>query len=179
MTLTIILLSATLIALVAGVLCFRMLRKLTNPQVTSRDLDSWIDINFASNRPMERLLDPTEFEFLRKRGLNKERIEQLRAQRRQLFRMYLRRLTMDFNTVCSTLSEMLVNSAVDRPDLARTIGEQRMLFYRKLVEVEVRLRLSALGFDMAPTLDLIRPLQMLHEECSRLIPAALPAGAGA
>ena len=114
MTMTVISIAA-LVAVAAGILCVYMLRKLINPRVSSEDLHSWVDINAQSSRPLERLLDPSEFEYLRRRGLGKQRIEQLQAQRRKLFRMYLRRLTCDFNTACCAISEMLVNSTVDRP----------------------------------------------------------------
>ena len=80
---------AAVIALAIAVACYRALRKLTRPEVSSEDLNAWIDSDWQSCSPMERLLDPSEFEFLKKRGLSKERINALRAKRRSLFRMYL------------------------------------------------------------------------------------------
>jgi hypothetical protein len=135
-------------------------------------LNDWSDINYQASSPIERLLDPSEFEFLRKRGLSRHRIEQLRAKRRSIFRMYLRRLTYEFNAAHAALQAVLITAPIDRPELARELGKQRFLFYRGLIGVEVRLRLNALGFDgvPVPSLELIRPLERLHLEFCALVP---------
>lgn len=171
MNMTVIWISS-LIALALAGACFHVLRKLTRPRLSSEDLNEWIDITWQAGSPIERLLDPSEFEFLRKRGLSKERVQQLRAKRRSLFRMYMRRLAHDFNVADAALKTVLVTANVDRPDLARELGRQRILFYRGLIGVEMRLTLNALGFDSMPlsSLELIRPLERLHLEFSRLVP---------
>jgi hypothetical protein len=135
-------------------------------------LNAWIDIGWQARSPLERLLDPAEFEFLQKRGVSEARIRELRAKRRKLFRMYMRRLTHDFNVAHAALQTVVVTASVDRPDLARELGKQRLLFYRGLIGVEVRLTLNALGFDSVPvpSLALIRPLERLHLEFSSLVP---------
>jgi hypothetical protein len=163
---------AVLLALTIAGACFRLLRKLTRPQVSSEDLNAWIDINWQSCSPLERLLDPAEFEFLQKRGLSKQRIRGLRAKRRGLFRMYLRRLTNEFNMADAALRTVLVTTGCDRPNLARELARQRVLFYRGLIGVELRLTLNAMGFDSVPvpSLDLIRPLERLHLEFCNLVP---------
>src|SRR5690348_14135456 len=107
---------AALLALAIAGACVRVLRKLTRPQVSSEDLNACIDINRQPCSPMERLLDPAEFEFLQKRGMGKKRIAQVRAKRRQLFRMYTRRLTREFNMAHGTLQSLLVAERIDRPE---------------------------------------------------------------
>ena len=167
----IVLLIASLIALATcGAGCL-VLRTLTRPQVSTEDMNDWIDINWQNCRPLERLLDPTEFQFLRDRGLSKERIKQLRFQRQKLFRLYLRRLTHDFNGVHAVLKMAMVNSASDRPDLAQELATQRIAFHRALIGVEFRLVLYAAGFDTAPSMDLIRPMERLHARFCELMPA--------
>ena len=163
---------AALIAFAIVAACFRALRKLIRPQVSAEDLNTWIDMNWQSCSPLERLLDRSEFEFLERRGLDKARIHALRAKRRELFRMYMRRLTHEFNSAHAALQTVLVTAEVDRPELARELARQRLLFYRGLIGVEVRLRLNAMGFDSVPvpSLALIRPLERLHLECCRLVP---------
>src|SRR2546426_8822334 len=94
---------AGLVALAVAGACFHFLLKLTRPRVNSDDLNAWIDINWEFCSPLERLLDPSEFEFLRKRGLSEARIRELRAKRRSLFRMYMRRLTHEFNLAHAAL----------------------------------------------------------------------------
>jgi hypothetical protein len=163
---------SALCALATAGACFRVLRKLTRPQVSSEDMNAWTDIDWHSCSPLERLLDPSEFEFLERRGLSKARIDALRAKRRALFRMYMRRLTNEFNLAHAALLSVLVSTEIDRPDLTRELALQRLLFYRGLIGVEVRLTLNALGFDSvpAPSLSLIRPLERLHLEFCSLVP---------
>src|SRR5437870_726430 len=117
-----------LIALVMAGISVWLLRKLTRPEVSSEDLNAWIDLDWRSCSPLERLLDPSEFAFLQKRGVSQARIGELRARRRTLFRMYMRRLTREFNVAHDALKTALVTSEVDRPDLARELGRQRLLF---------------------------------------------------
>jgi hypothetical protein len=135
-------------------------------------LNAWIDIDWQSCSPLERLLDPAEFEFLERRGMSKARIDALRAKRRELFRMYMRRLAHEFNLAHAALQSVLLTTEVDRPELARKLAQQRLLFYRGLIGVEVRLTLNALGFDSVPvpSLSLIRPLERLHLEFCSLAP---------
>jgi hypothetical protein len=161
---------AVVTATMVGVSCFRFLRKLTNPQVSSEDLNAWIDLNWQSSRALDRLLDPNEFAFLRKRGLSQSRVKELRAKRRKLFRMYLRRITHEFNTANAALQMLMVHSTSDRPDLAQLLATQRVQFYRGLVGVEFKLMLNACGFDAVPTLELIRPLERLRDEFCRMAP---------
>jgi hypothetical protein len=172
---------AALIAFAIAGAGYRVLRKITRPKLSVEDLNARIDIDWLSCSPLDRLLDPSEFEFLKRRGLSNERINALRAKRRSLFRMYMRQLTHEFNTAHTALQTVLVSSQVDRPDLARQLGKQKLLFYRGLVTVEVRLTMNALGFDSVPmpTMDLIRPLERLHQEFSRLMPQMAMSGAQA
>jgi hypothetical protein len=163
-------LAAVLGLLAAGGVCFKLLRKLMNPEVSSEDMNAWIELRWQNWRPLERLLDPNEFEFLRRQGLDKARINELHAKRRTLFRMYLRRLTHEFNTAHSALQLLMVHSDCDRPDLAQMLATQRIQFYRGLLGVEFRLALNAGGFETVPSLDLIRPLETLRNEFCRLAP---------
>jgi hypothetical protein len=162
---------ASLIALASGGACLWIVRRITGAQASAKDLDAWIDINWQTCRPIERLLDPTEFEFLRGKGMSKQRISKLRTERRKLFRMYLRRLTHEFNHVHSGLQLAMVRSTTDRPDLAKELGRQRAIFYKHLVMVEVRLAMNAAGFDCLPSMELIRPLERMHLEFRSLVPA--------
>ena len=163
---------ASLVALILGGASFLVLRKLTHARVSGEDMKTWMGFDWHTAGPLERLLDPAEFALLVERGFSPKRVKQLRARRRTLFRMYLHRLTEEFNTVHDSLQVMLVSAAVDRPDLARDLHHQRLLFYRGLIGVELRLTLNALGFEAAPSLELLRPLERLHLEFCRLVPAA-------
>ena len=62
----------------------------------------WInDLSTEHYRPMFRLLDSADIEFLRSQpGYSREMETKLRQQRVQVFRGYLRCLQNDFNRVC-------------------------------------------------------------------------------
>ena len=163
---------ALLVSLTIGAACLLILRKLTLPRAAAEDMNSWVDSDCYTAHALERLLDPAEFAHLRQRGLSTARIRELRARRRALFRRYLRRLTEEFNTAHYSLQMVLVSAGSDRPDLARELNHQRLLFYRGLIAVELRLALHTLGFDAAPSLKLLVPLERLHLEFCRLVPSA-------
>src|SRR5437763_8657862 len=69
----------------------------------------WIDeLSIERYRPMLRLLDSTDLEFLRTQpGYSPKMESKLRAQRCQIFRGYLRCLSMDFGRVCMALKLLM------------------------------------------------------------------------
>src|SRR3954452_17923265 len=79
----------------------------------------WIsDLSTERYRPMLRLLDSTDIEFLRGQpGYSRDMEAKLRMQRCQVFRGYLRCLTSDFQRVCMALKIVMAQSEHDRPDL--------------------------------------------------------------
>jgi hypothetical protein len=72
----------------------------------------WIsDLSTDHYKPMLRLLDSADIEFLRGQpGYTREMESKLRAQRCQVFRGYLRSLTSDFQRVCMALKIVMVQS---------------------------------------------------------------------
>src|SRR5664279_2164904 len=70
----------------------------------------WIDeLSTDRYRPMMRLLDSGDIEFLRSQNGYSPKMEaRLRAQRCQIFRGYLRCLDMDLQRVCVALKLVLV-----------------------------------------------------------------------
>ena len=83
----------------------------------------WIDeLSIDRYRPMMRLLDPEDFEFLRSQpGITSRQVARLRAQRCRIFRGYLRSLSADFGHVCMALKLLIAESQQDRADLARLL----------------------------------------------------------
>jgi hypothetical protein len=127
------------------------------------------------HRPMQRLLDPTELQYLQNHGISKERLNKLRSERRRIYRLYLRSLTQDFNRVHTILNLLLICSYSDRPDLATRLAQQKFVFYRNLLLVEVRLSLHACGFEKIPEIDLLRPLEIIQAQLRELAPVTMPA----
>jgi hypothetical protein len=111
--------------------------------------------------PFHRLLDPADFEFLRRRGASEKQVRKLRAERRRLFRLYLRSLARDFHQVHRAIKRILVQARVDRPDLAVTLARQQAAFYRNMLIAEVLLFAHACGWDNLPAMDLLEPLNTI------------------
>jgi len=72
----------------------------------------WIDeLSVERYRPMLRLLDGADLEFLRSQpGFNNAMAIKLRAQRCQIFRGYLRCLDADFGRVCGAIKVLMLQS---------------------------------------------------------------------
>jgi hypothetical protein len=99
-------------------------------------------------RPMARLLQERDWEYLSAQpGFPASKVRAIRAQRRGLFRQYLRCLICDFGSICLILRGLMVQSTIDRPDLAKAISRQRMAFVLAIAKIEMRLVAHAVGFS--------------------------------
>src|ERR1017187_927548 len=107
----------------------------------------WIDeLSIDRYRPMMRLLDSGDIEFLRSQPGSTSRIEhQLRAQRCQVFRGYLQCLQRDFERVCTAIKFLMAQSQQDRPDLAAVLVHHQIMFVSGMLAVHFRLVLYRLG----------------------------------
>ena len=63
---------------------------------------------------------------------------------------------------------MLIQSHIDRPELATELATQKLTFYRNLVQVEFRLTLHAWGIERMPALNLLQPLEALESQLRQL-----------
>src|ERR1700722_2420416 len=75
----------------------------------------WIeDLSLDRYRPMLRMLDGGDIEFLRSQpGFTPSMATKLRAQRTQIFRGYLKSLETDFVRVCSAIKIIMLQSTQD------------------------------------------------------------------
>jgi hypothetical protein len=130
----------------------------------------WLDeFSLESYRPMERLLNEGDFEFLASQpGYHSGIARELRAERRKIFRVYLHSLIRDFNRLMRLAELMMVYSEQDRPDLARTIFGLRRQFYMNVVAIEIRLALSPLPAGVIEVKHLIRSLAAMQENVEQL-----------
>jgi len=137
----------------------------------------WIDdLSPDRYRPMMRLLDSRDFEFLRSQnGFTPKMESRLRAQRCQIYRGYLRCLETDFQRVCTALKLVLVQSEHDRPDLSAVLLHNQILFAAGLLAVHVRLVLYGWGIGTADADALVRIFDRMAYELRHLVPAAMPA----
>jgi hypothetical protein len=96
-------------------------------------------------RPMLRLLSVADSELIADPALRRK----LRTQRCDLFRDYLRHLTDDYGKVLAEVRSIMVQSGTDRPDLAKALVRNRVLFAVALCRIEFRLQLYAVGIGKA------------------------------
>jgi len=136
----------------------------------------WIDeLSTDRYRPMRRLLDARDIQFLRSQaGFTPKMESKLRAQRCRIFRGYLRCLDMDFQRVCTALKLVLVQSEQDRPDLSTVLLHNQILFAAGLLAAHLRLILYGWGICTVDANRLVRIFDGMAFELRHLVPAAMP-----
>ena len=167
---SIVFLAALILATVA------VLRKLDSPNRSLPVTAEWIDeLSTGRYRPMMRLLDSRDIEFLRSQaGFTPKMEAKLRAQRCQIFRGYLRCLDMDFQRVCMALKLVLLHSEQDRPDLSALLVHHRIMFATGLLAARFRLFLYRWGICTVDVTSLVRIFDVMRIELRTLVPAAMP-----
>jgi uncharacterized membrane protein len=123
-------------------------------------------------RPMLRLLSEDDFGFL---GSNPGLCKTLRAERRKLFRSYLRCLEKDYAGLLACVRLAMVQSGLDRPDLARALARNRALFAVAICKIELRLALHASGTANVDISGLVGAFETLRTEIAGLTPASVAA----
>jgi hypothetical protein len=119
-------------------------------------------------KPMLRLLSDSDLDFAAANPKIKSRI---RSQRREVFRGYLRCLTKDYARLLSGIRGMMVESGVDRPDLAKALASNRARFAFALCRIELHLQLHALGIGKVDVSGLVEALDSLRGAVSVMTPA--------
>jgi len=139
----------------------------------------WIDeLSIERYRPMMRLLDGGDLEFLRSQpGFTSSMAGKLRAQRCQIFRGYLRCLSNDFGRVCSAIKLVMLQSKHDRPDLATALLRNQMMFATGIVVVQCRLFLYRWGLCGVDVTSIVKIFDMMRIELRTLVPASAMMGA--
>jgi hypothetical protein len=163
-----IIIPASLLMLALGTTAFFLLRSLFAGSRFQDDAAPVLEVCWRDYRPLDRLLDPADFEFLRRRGISKAKIKKLQTERRKIYRLCLRSLAYDFNLVHRSVNLVLVQSRVDRPELAAELARQKLAFYRNLLRAEFRLTLHACGLEHMPAIDLLQPLEILQSHLRQL-----------
>lgn len=101
-------------------------------------------------RPMLRLLADKDTALTTNPAMRRK----LRAQRCDTFREYLRYLTGDYGKLLAGVRLVMSQSSVDRPDLAKALLKNQVLFAVALCRVDLRLRLYTLGIGRTEALNL-------------------------
>ena len=127
------------------------------------------DFSIARYRPMERLFVEEDYDFLASHpGFHPGISRKLRAERRQIFRHYLRCLRRDFDRLLAAAKLVLVHASKDRPELATPLFKQRLVFQYAMFMVEVRLALQALGLGTVDVRGLVGSLESMRDQLRML-----------
>ena len=153
-----------------------LLRKLNSANHSLPVTAEWIDeLSTDRYRPMMRLLDSRDIEFLRSQaGFTSKMEAKLRAQRCKIFRGYLRCLDLDFQRVCMALKLVLVHSEQDRPDLSAVLVHHQIMFACGLLAARFRLLLYRWGICTVDVTALVQIFDVMRIELRTLVPAAMP-----
>ena len=116
-----------------------------NPEHTP-DFEWCRQFTTARYRPMERLLQGDDYEFLEAQpGFDPEIARRLERARRAIFKRYLRSLSRDFERLVAAAAAVMTISHEDRPELARALFYQRIAFAWAMGQVRFRLVLNGMG----------------------------------
>jgi len=147
-------------------------RTVASPKSAHPITAEWVEeLSIDRYRPMLRLLDDRDVRALiRKPGIPQERIAQFRHERCRIFQKYLKRLRADFASVCLALKVVMLQSNVDRPDLAATLLRAQFRFALGMVSVQARLILFELGIGSVDVTGLFTLFDSMRLELRSLTP---------
>lgn len=158
---------------IAGVFRYIAWTRVQQGRVASHPVDVFAEISADKYSPMSNLLDEADFLYLSTQpGFTSDLGRRFRAERRRLFRAYLRALQRDFDRLYSAASTVMLFSSEDRPDLAKALFRRRLAFRWAMARVEARLLLHGLGIGTVPASELIGTLQALQMQVRHLVAAA-------
>lgn len=155
-----------------GGLCF-LIRKIAFSNAVLPVTAEWIDeLSVERYRPMLRLLDGKDIEFLRVQpGFTPAMEKQLRRQRCQIFRGYLHSLSTDFRRVCAAIKVVILYSKSDRPDLASALIQHQLVFGLSFLRVEAALQFYRWGLCDVDVSSLMGVFDATRVELRSLVPA--------
>jgi hypothetical protein len=149
-------------------------RRLTGSRGDLPVTAGWIDeLSIERYRPMMRLLDTDDVSFLRSQpGFTPAMVRRLRSQRVQVFKGYLRCLTLDFNRVCAAMKLIMLQSRRDRPELAEALVRHQFLFSSGMLMVHFRLALYRFGIGGVDVTSLVQIFDVTRAELRTMVPVA-------
>jgi hypothetical protein len=151
------------LAAAAFVVLFR--RAHARAEAAQNDVGWASEFSIAKYRPMERLFLEEDYDFLAAQpGFHPRIYGKLQAERRRVFRHYLRCLRRDFDRLSTAAKTLLLMAPQDRPDLARNILKQRVTFSFALWGVEIRLLLQTLGLGTVDIRPLVGTMESMREQ---------------
>jgi uncharacterized membrane protein len=168
------LIASALFLVALGALAWQVLRRMRIPGEAEPSSVPTISAAISTDRyrPMLRLLSDEDLNFV---PANSNLRRALRTRRRELFRSYLRCLTRDYAHLLGGIRSAMVQSGLDRPDLARALAKNRTLFMITICKVEFRLALHAVGIGKVDISGLVAALESLRNQVGVLSAAPMAA----
>jgi hypothetical protein len=122
-------------------------------------------------RPMFRLLDESDFEYIiPARYPGRARLLRcFRAERRSLFRVYLRELRADHARIVAAIRNLLIESQIDRPDLALAMYRCQFTFVLAMASIELKLLLHATGIGTVDARALVAAMEGLQQQLQDMV----------
>jgi len=164
---TVVLFGAAVLLVLLGVAFGMLFAKLLSRERATPASEEWEDV-FSPGRykAMERLLEEADYQYLSsKSGDNKRLQKRLRDQRVRIFGAYVNCLSQDFTRICNAIKKIMVDSQVDRPDLAGLLMKQHFIFTFTVLTIEFRLVLYNFGLGAPDGRSLIEALESM---CAQL-----------
>jgi hypothetical protein len=129
-------------------------------------------------RPMMRLLDSDDLEFLKSTpGFQPEMVSQMRKERCQIFRSYLKCLESDFQRVCCAVKILMMQADQDRPDLASLLLRSQMAFGWGVLAIQFRATLYSYGVGTVDVKALLKQFDAMRLELGNLTPVSMASAA--
>lgn len=165
--------AAALLVLAAVAFLFLFRRLISRQRDEHLDLEWCRQFSIAKYRPMERLFADDDYEFLAAQpGFHPRIYRKLQAERRRVFRRYLRCLSHDFNRLSTVAKLLLLHAPQDRPDLASTLLKQKLIFSYAMAAVQCRLVLQTLGLGTVDVRRLVAALEAMRQQLGQLSQSA-------
>jgi hypothetical protein len=156
---------------IAGSAVALAIRKVASPKNSHPVTAEWIEeLSVSRYQPMLQLLDEREVRALERQGAEPDRVAQFRCERTRIFREYLKRLHGDFASICLALKVVMLQSAIDRPDLAATLVRARIGFAKGIISVQAHLVLYELGIGNVDVRSLLTLFDTMRLELRGLTP---------
>jgi hypothetical protein len=166
---------SVLVCLVLGAGMGWLVRRILSPNARLPLTAAWIDeLSLERYRPMLRLLDEQDLDFLRRQpDFTPRMVSRLRAQRSRIFLEYLSFLNQDFARVVMALKLVLIQAQKDRPELASALLRHQFEFAAGMVSAHGRLFLYRWGLCSVDVTGLMRIFDATRLELQKLVPATL------
>ena len=175
------LLTSTVIFASLGVVFTLLFRELVGRESASPLTENWDNLFCPQRyRPLQRLLDNSDYRYLASQPkCGRALARRYHVERTEIFRGYMRCLRKDFVRVLGAIKVVMLQSRVDRPDLARILFRQRLQFSLGMMSVECRLVLFRYGLSSMDLQALVGALDTVRGELRVLAMSAQPVAVGA